>query len=114
MRSPADSSPPDAWFRYVNNLFDRILSDPDMGPALEARYGDELHGPLAKEVVTALFDSMVNEIEQSARRDEQKWQDAYRSYMRWEQRTDFTTFQEEVEYVRGWIGDRHAYLDAIY
>jgi hypothetical protein len=114
LRDPAEGSPPDAWFRYVNNLFFRILADPTMGPALEARYGAELKGPLAADTVTALFDSMVVEIEESARRDEQKWDAQYRSYMLWSGRTDFNTYQQEVQYVRDWISARHAYLEGIY
>lgn len=114
LRSGADGSPPDAWFKYVNNLFFRILEDPTLGPALEARYAEELQGPFATDVVLDLFDSFAAEIEQSALRDEQKWQEKYRNYMLWQQRTDFTTFQEELEYVRQWILDRHAYIDSIY
>jgi spore coat protein H len=113
-RSPADSSPPDAWFRSVNNLFDRILSDPELGPALEARYNTELQGPLARATILELYDGMVAEVEQSAQRDEQKWQADYRSYMLWRERTDFTTFQQEAEYLRAWIGDRHDYIDSLY
>jgi hypothetical protein len=113
-RSPAKGSPPDAWFRSVNNLFDRILSDPNMGPALEARYGEELRGPLAGDTIIALFDGFAREIEESALRDEQKWRNAYREYMLWRSRTDFTSYQQEVAYVRSWIADRHAYLDGIY
>lgn len=113
-RSAAEGSAPDAWFRYVNNLFMRILADETMGPALEARYGRELQGPLAAQVVIDLFDSMVTEIEQSALRDEQKWQDDYRSYRLWQERTDFTTFQEEIQYVRRWLSERHTYLDTLY
>jgi hypothetical protein len=92
----------------------RILSDANMGRALEARYGAELKGPLAADTVTALFDSMVVEVEESARRDEKKWDAAYRSYMLWSSRTDFNTFQQEVAYVRNWIGARHAYLETVY
>ena len=114
LRNAADGSPPDAWFKHVNNLFFRILEDPTLGPALEQRYGEELHGPFAPEVVLELFDSYVAEIEQSARRDEQKWQEQYRSYMLWQSRTDFTTFQEEIAYVRQWIIDRHAFIDTLY
>lgn len=113
-RSPADISPPDAWFRSVNGLFDRILSDATLGPALEQRYGRELRGPLAGNSVVALFDEMVKEIDQSAQRDEKKWQSAYRSYMLWRARTDFTSYRQEVEYVRRWISGRGEYLEGIY
>ena len=114
LRTSAVGSPPDAWFKHVNNLFFRILEDSTLGPALEARYGRELRGPFASEAVLELFDNYVAEIEQSARRDEQKWQEQYRSYMLWQQRTDFTTFQEELAYVRQWIIDRHAFIDTLY
>lgn len=113
-RTPATSSPPDAWFRSVNNLFDRILSDPNMGPALEARYGEELRGPLAADTIVELFDGFAREIEESALRDEQKWRNAYLDYTLWRARTDFTSYQQEVEYVRRWIAERHTYLDGIY
>jgi spore coat protein H len=114
MRSSADTSSPDEWFRYVNNLFHRILSDPNMGPRLEQRYGEELNGVLARDSVLALLDAMVAEVEESARRDEQRWDADFRSYQLWQERTDWTTFQEEAAYVREWIGIRYDFLDALY
>src|SRR6185436_7060157 len=86
-RSAAADGPPDAWYRSVNGLFDRMLSDGKIGPALKTRYGVELEGPLAGSKALELLDTMAKEVEQSALRDEQKWQSAYRSYSLWKART---------------------------
>ncbi|MEY4582114.1 MAG: spore coat protein, partial [Pseudomonadota bacterium] len=113
-RSAPQSTQPEGYYVYMNGLFERILDDDNLGPALRARYGTELAGPYAVEPLLALFDGMVQEVAASAQRDETKWSATYRSYNGWNTRSDFTTFEQEAQYMRRWIVDRHAYLDSLY
>jgi spore coat protein H len=113
-RESAQSSAPEDYYLQMNGLFTRILADPTFGPALRTRYGSVLSGTFASDSVIALFDSMATEIDASAHRDEQKWMSAYRAYNGWSQRTDFTTYDQELQYVRQWIQDRHAFLETFY
>lgn len=109
-----DWAHPEVFYLEANGLFARILADDTLGPALRARYDAELHGPYALDKILVLYDAMVSEVEASARRDERKWAESYRSFELWRTRTDFTSFEQEAQYVRQWLSERHAYIDAIY
>jgi spore coat protein H len=121
-RLAANASTPEGYYVSMNGLFEKLLSSTTLGPALRARYGATLAGVYAPDNLIALLDGLVPEVDESARRDEAKWQDAYHSYVGgdiswgagWSTRTDFTTYEEEVEYVRTWIRARHAFLERIY
>jgi spore coat protein H len=64
------------------------------------------------EVVLALFDDYARQVHPAALRSEARWRSAYRSYKRWNTRRDFTTFEEELEYMRAWIQARWGLLSA--
>jgi hypothetical protein len=64
--------------------------------------------------VIGLFDTLVKEVEPGARRDEQRWGERYRMFGHWNTCTDFTSWEQEVDYVREWIRARHAYLQTFY
>lgn len=97
-----------------NRLFERLLADGTHGPAIEGRFGELLAGALAVDSVDALIDGYVDEIDDVALRDERRWGGEYRSFSRWSDRTDLTTYPQEIEYVRQWVSDRWAALDAMY
>jgi hypothetical protein len=114
-RVTAQSTKPEGGvYTTLNALFERILADANFGPALRVRYGQELAGPFTTDGILTLFDAMAREIDASAARDEQRWQAQYRAYAAWSGRTDFTTYQQELQYVRRWILDRHAFLSTLY
>jgi spore coat protein H len=113
-RTAAQSSAPEDYYPKMNSIFTRILADPMFGPAVRARYGTVLAGTFASDAVIAQLDAMANEIDASAHRDQQKWMSAYRTYMSWSQRTDFTTYDQELDYMRQWIRDRHTFLETFY
>jgi hypothetical protein len=50
----------------------------------------------------------ANEIREAAHRDESKWAAAYANHI--SHRTDFTTFEQEIDYLRGWIVARHDFV----
>lgn len=96
-----------------NYLFERLGADATHGPAMRARYGEELGtGVFTVESVLDTIDGYIADIDRSARRDWAKWEPTYRSYGRWSDRTDFTSFDQEVMYVRTWITEHAAFLAA--
>jgi spore coat protein CotH len=110
LRTTPDTSGPDEWYRGANGLFERMLDDPSLEAGMRERYRQALRGSLSRDKVLSLLDAMVKEVEPSALRDEALWGGAYRSFMAWRERTDFTTFHEEVAYLRGWVDARYSFL----
>ncbi len=98
----------------ANKLFDRFLQEPTIGNPLRARYDQVLHGQYDKDKVLALVDEYIARIDTSALRDESKWQKIYRNYGGWNWRNDFTTYKEEVVYLKAWIAERWGYQDNLY
>lgn len=99
----------------VNNLWRRLLLHPTIGPMMKARYAEVLRNELKVETLLAQFDSMVEAITPSARRDERKWQERHRAYWNTARaaamgNNEWTTFDEEVAYMRSWIKDRWGWL----
>ena len=106
-------APPDSY-TWANQLFTRFLAEPTLGNPLRARYGQVLAGAYAIDDILALYDAMIAEIDASARRDEGLWGQQYKSYGGWNWRKDFLTYEQEVLYMRQWMKDRWAFVDAIY
>ncbi|AKI99735.1 CotH protein [Archangium gephyra] len=98
-------------FSGVNRLFARMLEEPSISGPLRERYRSMLRGPLAKEEVLKLLDGYVREIHPVALRDEARWLQQYRTFERWSDRTDFTTHEQEVEYLRRWVDERWNLLE---
>ncbi|WP_437767939.1 CotH kinase family protein [Sorangium sp. So ce764] len=98
----------------VNLLFQRLLEEPSIGDPLRARYGEVLRGALGDAEIQAIVDGYVARIDASARRDEARWGEAYRSYEGWSGRGDFTTYEEEIAYLKAWISERWRHQDALY
>ncbi|HEU5055985.1 MAG TPA: CotH kinase family protein [Kofleriaceae bacterium] len=103
---------PVEFYQWANRLFERLLADPALGPAFRQRYRDALAGPLALDSVLATIDGWAAAIDFGARRDWARWEGAYRSFGRWSDRSDWTSYQEEVQYVRDWLTDRDAALQS--
>lgn len=103
-----------AGYQWANELFARFLKLPTIGDPLRARYGEVLGGLYKVDDVLALTDAMIAETAESARRDEVRWVDQYRNYGGWNWRKDFTTYEQEVVYLRQWIKDRWAFVDGVY
>ena len=78
-----------------------------------ARHGEALQGAYHIDAVLDRLDAMLDETADSALRDELRWAAQYQSYGGWNWRDDFTNYDEEVEYLRQWIIDRWAFVDAI-
>jgi spore coat protein CotH len=93
-------------FADRNHLFERMLADPSIAEPMRERYRALLRGELSVEVVLGLLEQYSRELAAAARRDEAQWAHAYRDFWRWRSRTDFTTHDEELEYLRQWIRAR--------
>jgi len=93
-----------------NRLFDRFLAEPTIADPLIARYARTLRDQYDAARLQELIDGYVAELGENAYRDEARWTDEYRSYGGWSQRTDFTDYDGELDYVRAWIGERWSYL----
>lgn len=93
-----------------NGMFGRILAEPTLAGPLRARLRAALHGELAPALLQARLEQMALEVGPSARRDERRWGALYRAFPLWSFRTDFTTFDEEVNYLREWIPLRWSFV----
>jgi len=101
---------------YIDNnrLFELTLASPTLQPQLYARYQTLRQGPLHPDSTLALVDTYVAEIDASARRDQRRWSTEYRTYSGWSWRTNFTTYDEELAYLRTWLADRWTFLESTY
>jgi len=93
-------------FADRNYLFARMLADPSIAEPLRERYRALLRGELREEEVLGLIEQYARELAPAARRDEAHWGKAYRDFRRWRSRTDLTTHDEELEYLRQWVRAR--------
>jgi hypothetical protein len=97
----------------MSRLFQRFMEEPTLGAPLRARYHDVLRGSYALEGLLSLLDGYAARIGPSAHRDEAKWGDAFRAYGGWK-RDSFTTYDEEIAYVRAWLADRWQFQSGLY
>lgn len=94
-------------FTVTNHLFTRLESHPIQGPMRDQLFRNELsQGVFHKDHVLELVSSFENETKRAAQRDWGRWQNQYRGFFRWDQRTDFTTYDEEMTYLKSWIEAR--------
>lgn len=93
-------------FTHRNKMFARFLARAEYRDRIDDLYRQALDGPWKLDDLLAIVDGYAAEIERSAKRNEEKWEAEYRSYPSWSGRTDFTTWEEEVAYVREWIIER--------
>ena len=98
-------------FSGDNAIFAHLLSDPTLSAPLRERYRTLLRGPLSKDKVLALLDSYEREIRPVALRDEAFWMERYRGFEFWKDRTDFTTHEQELAYIRQWVNERWSLLE---
>ena len=93
-------------FTWTNRVF-KAQQAVD-GAALWARWWSLVDdGPLREDRLMAELDGMYSDIDPSARRDWDRWGDAYRSYSGWASSRDgWTDYEGERRYLEDWISDR--------
>lgn len=110
-RRPPEALPPASLTR-VNLMFERLLTEPESREPLLARFRSLLDGPWAAPAIVETVDAWADEIRYAAQRDESKWGAAYASSFI--HRTDFTSFEQEIDYLRRWIVARHDFVRHIH
>lgn len=98
-------------FADRNLLFARMLAASATAEPMRERYRALLRGELGLQEVLGLIERYARELGPAARRDEARWGEAYRGFWRWRSRTDFTTHEEELEYLRQWVRARWHLLE---
>ncbi len=104
-------------FTNTNRIFARLLADPTFSGPMRERYRSLLKNEVKLETVLALIDVYERETSAVAKRDWAKWELEYRAlgapgtvgegnFPNWYQRTDFNTYEQELEYVRQWVRTR--------
>lgn len=93
-----------------NRLFERFLLDPVLLAQLRERQQSALDGPLHPDRIEQLIDGYLAESGLGAARDWSVWQERYRSFSRWSNRTDFTSVEEEIAYIKSWYRTRWSML----
>jgi len=97
-----------------NRLFERLLEEPSTREPLLERLRATLDNEWEVGSVLQLFDAWAAENEPVALRDERKWGAEYAAYFAEARSTGVTTHVEELQYVRGWIRDRWAFVRDYY
>jgi spore coat protein H len=95
-------------FAERNHIFERLLGEPATRDPLLERYRHVLEREWNTRGIVELIDAWAREIHASALRDEAQWAQAYADHF--STRTDLTTYEEEVAYIRRWVVERHGYL----
>lgn len=98
-------------FTHKNRLFARLREDPALAEPLRERLRTLLRDELRVEEVLGLIDASAREVAAAARKDEARWGQAYRDFPRWRWRSDLTTHEEEVRYLRDWVRARWELLE---
>jgi spore coat protein H len=108
-----ESTGPLARYEHSNALFEGLAKNPELSAAVRARYAEAMNGSWSLPSVLELFDAHVAEIDAAARRDEEKWQADFRAFD-WGGRSEFDSYEEEVDYVRAYIEARWAFVHEQY
>ncbi|MBF9017784.1 MULTISPECIES: CotH kinase family protein [unclassified Oceanispirochaeta] len=90
-----------------NGIFKRLVNHPGYETAQNSRYSEMLDTALELDQILAEVDTLWDEVQEAAEADWDKWGKEYRSYEWWENRDDFTTPREEVDYIKMWITSIH-------
>jgi spore coat protein H len=101
-------------YESMNRLFERFRAVPALRAQLDARFRAALESVLTVAEANSLIDELVAEVGPMVARDQARWGAEYESYEDWSSRTDFTSPEEEVAYVRSWLGERWTALAAMY
>ncbi|MBN2535358.1 MAG: CotH kinase family protein [Spirochaetales bacterium] len=102
----------DPDYTNLNNLFRRFLEQEEIFSSIKARYLDILSPGNAFDDnwIVSKIDEYDAEIHDAAVKSEKKWRKEYRDYGTWSDRDDFTTYEEEIQYMKNWVIDRHSFL----
>jgi spore coat protein H len=112
-RAGREASLPLEELASYNLLFERLLAGSATREPLLARYRAVLADEWELGSVLQSFDRWAAENENVALRDESKWAASYAAAFA-DYRSSFTTYGEELDYVRQWIIDRWTFAGDYY
>jgi spore coat protein H len=103
-----------ALARYApkNALFERFAAIPELSERITERFDAAFAQAWALPEILALVDAWGAEIAAAARRDEQLWGEQIRAYDWGSDKLEFTTFDQELVYLRAWIEARWTHAHA--
>lgn len=103
------------YFDWTNEIFVRMLANPVLTEMVAQQFRQALAGPYTMDTLNKRIDSYLAEIPaQVVARDQARWGATMMSYTLWDDRTDFTTPEQEVTYMREWLAQRVATFAALY
>lgn len=100
----------DEDFWLIPFWWDRLLRDPGFVAALNERWTELRSGPWSTESIHSYIDSVTQVLEAPVQRNYQRW-GSLGEYV-WPNNFVGQTYQEEVGYMKDWIGQRLSWLDA--
>lgn len=89
-----------------NIIFQKIVNNDYFSSQYSADYNSQLAGDWSLTNILAKINSFADEVEDAAQKDEDKWRADRKDF--YEERSDFTTFDEEIIYMKEWITEQHA------
>ena len=90
-----------------NAVFKRLILNPNFHENYRKRYTRLLMNDLSLSNLINMIDKIYEEIHVSAKKDFSKWEKSYRDYILWNERKDFTNFDDEVNYIKKWITNQY-------
>ena len=100
-------------FVTANGIFSKLVGHPDFN-SMNTFYSAILADEWSTASINSYIDEIWNQIEGAAEDDWNKWGDKYKNFSRWKDRNDWTTPQQEVEYIKYWIARQHALASGVF
>lgn len=90
-----------------NGIFSRLVNHPDFD-SIKTYYSGILSNEWSEANLLSYIDEIWAEIEYAAYDDWDKWKSKYKKFHLWKERSDWTTPQEEIEYIKSWVSEQHS------
>ena len=97
-----------------NGIFNRLIQNPTFSGTYDTEYTNLLLNNLQLSNLLGEVDRLHAKINMAAEQDCNKWGETYKNYYLWKDRKDFTSVDEEIQYIKSWITVQHALFLDIY
>jgi len=97
-----------------NAIFNKLINNPHFSSGKDNRYRDVLANSLSLELILSKVDSLEQQLLIPAQRDFEKWEESYKEFSKWSNRSDFTTVESEIAYIRSFISEQHPRLTSFF
>ncbi len=100
---------------FKNEIFNRLIMNSDFTSTFNARYKTLLEGDLTIANILAQIDTLYDSnFRIEAMRDYSKWKNTYKDFYKWDDRDDFTSVDQEIEYMKTWITAQYSLAYELY